>query len=832
MLFNHLSRSRSVKFLIGLTLYCCATVTTRAQTVIVYDGGSRFVCGFARLEKGNSHFYIDSLGHYAFDDVLDADSNYGSGMFDEEGNSDTDADTTMLPKNYVLVSKKGKLGALSSRGKWLLQPVYDSIDTRFRDAWKLSRDGKKSFFSVKGLLLPFRFADVNYLDGNYFDVKKEGKWGVYSSKDDRVVIPFEYESFDYCGGCQQKGDYVFAKKHGKWGIVSFTNEILIPFEYEHAHINMRSDEWVQSFSKNGKPVVINLKTKQVDACNCDEPDGGNEKEDMPQGFIRQRKNDKWGMLNAAGKLVLDYAYDFIRYDADSADGYYLPAPFVGLNQNNRFGVADTSGNIIIPPVYNDWFGYDAGMKVFTSTKNGKDVVLDITGRPMLTEYDTLSKMKLGDAYGSENISVIEITKNGLHGFYNPVTHTLVPPIYTDRYAVGYEGHPYWLEVTLHDKKGLLNENGEVVLPVAYDVISDYFSYNKKLLMLEKDGLKGLFNLEQKKMVIDPQYEYIGELGQNRGVLSVQKGNDYGVITTDGKMVCPLQYKSITDIDSGYFLLTQNSSGLKTTYFVLNAHNGQVTPLQCDSAVYANEPALLVTTTNGYQQLYNAVTGSFVQGGYAQDALPSMILPFYHHLSLAVKNGKAGFINPEGKVMVPFQYSDGFSFYKGYTVVINQQDNAGNYRYGFIDSTGKTIIAPQYDFVLQSDYDDYFDGNFLVLKKLGEDDAHYLQGYATLQGQVLIAPAYDKIMPQKNGAHFLVQRNGKFGVLDGAGNTVVPVMYDDITLDESLLFSKDARFGFPLLCEKNNRWEYRPSNGRQLPLTVKRVVPFYKQGSLF
>ncbi|MDO4700781.1 MAG: WG repeat-containing protein, partial [Moraxella sp.] len=54
------------------------------------------------------------------------------------------------------------------------------------------------------------------------------------------------------------------------------------------------------------------------------------------------------------------------------------------------------------------------------------------------------------------------------------------------------------------------------------------------------------------------------------------------------------------------------------------------------------------------------------------------------------NNKYGYVDTTGKVVIALQYDDAWSFSEGLAVVKN------NGKYGFIDKTGKMVIAPQYD----------------------------------------------------------------------------------------------------------------------------------------
>ena len=59
------------------------------------------------------------------------------------------------------------------------------------------------------------------------------------------------------------------------------------------------------------------------------------------------------------------------------------------------------------------------------------------------------------------------------------------------------------------------------------------------------------------------------------------------------------------------------------------------------------------------------------------------------------NDKWGFINRKGKVLIPFQYERADNFYEGLAAVRQ------NRLWGFIDLKGNWVIKPKYDFIQSS-----------------------------------------------------------------------------------------------------------------------------------
>lgn len=91
---------------------------------------------------------------------------------------------------------------------------------------------------------------------------------------------------------------------------------------------------------------------------------------------------------------------------------------------------------------------------------------------------------------------------------------------------------------------------------------------------------------------------------------------------------------------------------------------------------------------------------------------------------AKQNGKWGFVNRTGKVVVPFQYDSAYWFTDGLAAVKQ------NGKWGFINLKGKLVTPLQYDAV-----EPFFDGLALV------------------------------------------KQNGKYGFINTAGDVAIPLQYD-------------------------------------------------------
>lgn len=134
--------------------------------------------------------------------------------------------------------------------------------------------------------------------------------------------------------------------------------------------------------------------------------------------------------------------------------------------------------------------------------------------------------------------------------------------------------------------------------------------------------------------------------------------------------------------------------------------------------------------------------------YAQDRLSSFS-----------SNGKYGFKDSAGKVVIKPQFDKADSFIDGVAKVKHKD------KYGYIDKTGNFIIQPQYEDALS-----FSEG----LARIKQYDKY---GYIDKSGNFVIQPQFDDAWSFSEGLASAKQ-NGKWGYIDKTGNFVIQPQYDD------------------------------------------------------
>lgn len=153
--------------------------------------------------------------------------------------------------------------------------------------------------------------------------------------------------------------------------------------------------------------------------------------------------------------------------------------------------------------------------------------------------------------------------------------------------------------------------------------------------------------------------------------------------------------------------------------------------------------------------------------------------FHEGMKKFVENGKVGFINEKGNVVIKPIYDDAGCFNEGLVCV------TVNNKTGYIDKTGKMVIEPKFD------YANFFSQGLSNVSINGK------WGYIDKTGKFVIEPKYEKADEffEPNG-FAAVGLNGKEGLIDRNGNIVFPIQFEHAssTVDGvAVIFDKNKEY---------------------------------------
>jgi hypothetical protein len=240
-----------------------------------------------------------------------------------------------------------------------------------------------------------------------------------------------------------------------------------------------------------------------------------------------------------------------------------------------------------------------------------------------------------------------------------------------------------------NKWGYMDARGKLVLPENLDRAEDFQENGLAIVgLMDKSGViddKGYF-------IVKPKYDTIDPFSEGRAVVNDSQG--FKVIDESGKEITEKAYSIIVgEYKEGRVRAVKIVEHGPYLYGYLNKRGKEVIPITFETASDFKQGKAVVKTKEGRFQLIN-LTGTVIQ------TYPFPYVGNYGEGLLTFKKsseGKIGYIDEQGKIVIEPQFSDGEAFIDGRAIVSLSEDN--NDRYGVIDRTGHFVIKANYNQIL-------------------------------------------------------------------------------------------------------------------------------------
>ncbi|WP_458414714.1 WG repeat-containing protein [Schinkia sp. CFF1] len=335
------------------------------------------------------------------------------------------------------------------------------------------------------------------------------------------------------------------------------------------------------------------------------------------------------------------------------------------------------------------------------------------------------------------------------------------------------------------KWGYINSRGKLQIKQDYDQAMEF--QTNGLAVVRLNNHFGVIN-HNGKFVVEPRYEMISLFSEGRAQV-IDKGN-YKVIDTSGKVLTSKFYSLIGAYESGRALFAETTEGGQHRYGYLDRQGKEVIPAQfINGNDFQNDKAVVQLSANEYAiinrigKILNKYPYPFV--GNLGDGL----LPFKEN-----EDGKLGYMDVKGTIIIQPQYTIAMPFEEGYAIVNKGEDY--KQQYGLINKEGKFMIAPTYN-----DIHLVGKNRVAVGKAIKEESPFYGSKYAlaTIDGTVFTDYKYFTILDFKEGVAsattgmetFFMLRNGKMAkdlpVVKGEGTLTLEGELVKANVDQRLSY---------------------------------------------
>ena len=391
-------------------------------------------------------------------------------------------------------------------------------------------------------------------------------------------------------------------------------------------------------------------------------------------YFSAYKYGKWGVINQNGNEVIPFSYDemilvpdsskaiFITIsNADFANGTYKTKVF-----NEKKEELFTSYELVEPiDNYDEWQNLWYEKNVLKVKKDGKYGLINMNGEEILDcRYDEITSLK-----GTTNSLIIK--KDAKVGLASNVGDVIVPVEYKEVKAFGEDYSDGYIVINEENKQGLIGSNKKTILEANYEEIKQVRGNN--LYVIKENGILKIIN-EAKDTVLENVFNDVIEIngeniiakrGENIGVISktneekipfiyqeiksignnryiAKKDNQYGIIDQTNQTVLEFKYSSITQRDDTDFVEADKSDAQTEIY-----NKDMELKLTGIISEVNTEKGYISIRVGGEQKYYNFK----FEEKQAKDVFTG------HTLFLSKKDGKYGYKDKDGNLVVDYIYDD-------------------------------------------------------------------------------------------------------------------------------------------------------------------------------
>ena len=403
------------------------------------------------------------------------------------------------------------------------------------------------------------------------------------------------------------------------------------------------------------------------------------------------KDNKWGVIDSNGDIVIDPAYEemitipdqkkdvFVcTYNVNYETGEYKTK---ALDSNNKEIFTDFEQIESIPNTdeqNNVWYESN----VLKVKKDGKYGLIDLDGKEILkAEYSEIFAMP-----GIENS--LKIKKDDKYGIVSYLDAQILDAKFDEVTKV--YGNDLYV-VKQDNKIQLVGKDSNVVLSEGYDEITGILKNKENGIIFKKDKKYGVMKITG-EVTINPEYEDLKEAKD--GILIAKKGLKYGLIDITNTPKIEAKYMAISYNEKADLYILEDDSANST---ILNSNFE--TKLQGILNKVDEEKGYLKIRVGDEYKYYNFK----FEEKKASEVLTS------NTLFLSKKDGKYGFVDKNGNVVVEYIYDDA-----------KEQNSSGfaavkkDGKWGSINSKGNVVIEPTYNL------DNYLVIDFIGKWHLGQD----------------------------------------------------------------------------------------------------------------
>ena len=511
-----------------------------------------------------------------------------------------------------------------------------------------------------------------------------------------------------------------------------------------------------------------------------------------------------------------------------------------LEQNQKYGVIDRNGNIVIEAEYGAVQIPNPSKAIFVcvkeyneNTKEYETVVYNEKKEVLFSNYKNVQSISIYTNVNSTPYekSVLTYKENGKYGLINLEGKQITKPVYDEISSINYKEGTFL--VKQNELEGIINMKGKVIIKCEYESVTsdNYYSENgnKKqagFIVSKKteDGYRYGYANYRGTIILNPIYtqlERVTEIANEKGVYFIAFKNGQAGLLKNNKEILNYEYEDIQYNVLGSIFVTKRNG----KYGAVNQEGTTVLYPEYDNVytggMYLNalkDKDIFIFDLNGNKIETNEVSKTKTENA--------------NYYITIDKNNKYKVVDSKDNIIIDKDYTY-IEYLPGDYFIVERDSKSG-----IIDSNGKSVIELKYDSISRINETDILQMETnknialynLNMKEIVSMDNAIVKEVKDEKAYILLYSDTDfKYLDKKgniltsqnlfeNNSLFAKNINGKWGFVDKDGNLKVQNDYELVTD-----FNK---YGFAGI-KKDGKWGSINQNGevvQEPTYDLKRNIP--------
>lgn len=423
------------------------------------------------------------------------------------------------------------------------------------------------------------------------------------------------------------------------------------------------------------------------------------------------KDNKYGVIDEKGNYIIDPSYAemivipnskkdifLVTYDVNYDTGDYKTKV---LNSNNQEIFTEYSQVEAIQnkdESNNVWYEEN----VLRVKKDGKYGLISFDGKQLTSyDYDSISAIQsIKNAY--------RVLKNGRYGVIDNTGKELVKAEYLDVTNLGKDNKEGFIVKNAEGKSGIVDYSGQVVIETKYDEVKKV--YGNQMYVVKQEG-KEVIAKKDGTVIELAGYDEIKEIlkSEDNGFIYTKNGK-YGIMKLTGEAIIDAEYDDLKESKTGIYIAKKDSKygiidinkEIKVQFIYTNiTYNEKADLYVADKEDFTNDIigndflvkllGILIELNDekGYIELRQENEYKYYNFKFEEKAIADINQEIT--LFVSKKDGKYGFTDKSGKVIVDYIYDDATE-QNIYGFAAIKKDG----KWGSIDSKGNVVQEPIYN----------------------------------------------------------------------------------------------------------------------------------------